>query len=108
MAMGGMTFSAFTTCKDKLNHQHDIYIFFITDARKFLLDIKQMPLPRSAKEVSASDGECGHLFSKEDPEKLFVDLREIGHGNFGAVYYVNLSKTCPTKILFIDFLGSKF
>jgi thousand and one amino acid protein kinase len=47
-----------------------------------------MPLPRSAKEISASDGECGNLFSKDDPEKLFVDLREIGHGNFGAVYYV--------------------
>jgi thousand and one amino acid protein kinase len=47
-----------------------------------------MPLPRSAKEILASDGECGNLFSKDDPEKLFVDLREIGHGNFGAVYYV--------------------
>ncbi len=50
-----------------------------------------MPLPRSAKEISASDGECGNLFSKDDPEKLFVELREIGHGNFGAVYYVNSS-----------------
>lgn len=50
-----------------------------------------MPLPRSAKEISASDGECGKLFSKDDPEKLFVDLREIGHGNFGAVYYVIFS-----------------
>lgn len=25
---------------------------------------------------------------REDPSKLFVDLTEIGHGNFGAVYYV--------------------
>ena len=25
----------------------------------------------------------------EDPSKLFVDLTEIGHGNFGAVYYVS-------------------
>lgn len=24
---------------------------------------------------------------REDPSKLFVDLTEIGHGNFGAVYY---------------------
>jgi hypothetical protein len=47
-----------------------------------------MPIPRSAKEFSSNDSEYGHLFSKEDPEKLFVDLREIGHGNFGAVYYV--------------------
>jgi hypothetical protein len=52
----------------------------------------KMPLPRSAKEVTANDSECGNLFSKEDPEKLFVDLREIGHGNFGAVYYVILKK----------------
>jgi hypothetical protein len=47
-----------------------------------------MPLLRSTKESPANDNECGHLFSNEDPEKLFVDLREIGHGNFGAVYYV--------------------
>ncbi|CAF3891210.1 unnamed protein product [Rotaria magnacalcarata] len=52
-----------------------------------------MPLPRSAKEIPASDSECGKLFSKEDPEKLFVDLREIGHGNFGAVYYARNSET---------------
>ncbi len=25
---------------------------------------------------------------RDDPEKLFTDLTEIGHGNFGAVYYV--------------------
>jgi thousand and one amino acid protein kinase len=49
-----------------------------------------MPPPRSAKEVAANDSECGNLFSKEDPDKLFVELREIGHGNFGAVYYVSL------------------
>lgn len=47
-----------------------------------------MPFPRSAKEIPINDIECGNLFSKDDPEKLFVDLREIGHGNFGAVYYV--------------------
>jgi thousand and one amino acid protein kinase len=47
-----------------------------------------MPIPRSAKEITSNDSEYGHLFFKEDPEKLFVDLREIGHGNFGAVYYV--------------------
>lgn len=27
------------------------------------------------------------LFDKEDPDKIFEDLREIGHGSFGAVYY---------------------
>ncbi|CAF3473735.1 unnamed protein product [Rotaria socialis] len=52
-----------------------------------------MPVPRSAKDVSSNDIECDNLFSKEDPEKLFVDLREIGHGNFGAVYYARNSQT---------------
>lgn len=28
-------------------------------------------------------------FSAEDPEKIFTDLYEIGHGSFGAVYYVS-------------------
>lgn len=27
------------------------------------------------------------LFDKDDPDKIFEDLREIGHGSFGAVYY---------------------
>ena len=27
---------------------------------------------------------------RDDPSKLFTDLTEIGHGNFGAVYYVIL------------------
>jgi hypothetical protein len=29
----------------------------------------------------------------DDPEKLFSDLTEIGHGNFGAVYYGKNTKT---------------
>ncbi|XP_067882593.1 serine/threonine-protein kinase TAO2-like isoform X2 [Heterodontus francisci] len=33
------------------------------------------------------DPEVAELFYKDDPEKLFVDLREIGHGSFGAVYF---------------------
>lgn len=28
----------------------------------------------------------------DDPEKLFSELTEIGHGNFGAVYYVSSQK----------------
>lgn len=47
-----------------------------------------MPFPRSAKDIPSNDTEYGQLFSRDDPEKIFVDLREIGHGNFGAVYYV--------------------
>ncbi|XP_041347445.1 serine/threonine-protein kinase TAO1-like isoform X2 [Gigantopelta aegis] len=33
------------------------------------------------------DPEVVGLFSTEDPDKIFVDLREIGHGSFGAVYF---------------------
>uniref|UniRef100_A0A674D8E6 non-specific serine/threonine protein kinase n=1 Tax=Salmo trutta TaxID=8032 RepID=A0A674D8E6_SALTR len=35
------------------------------------------------------DPDVAELFFKEDPEKLFSDLREIGHGSFGAVYFVS-------------------
>ena len=45
------------------------------------------------------DPEVAGLFSTEDPEKIFTDLREIGHGSFGAVYFVscftNLVKLFP-------------
>ncbi|XP_033748866.1 serine/threonine-protein kinase TAO1-like isoform X8 [Pecten maximus] len=30
---------------------------------------------------------AGLFFFNDDPEKIFVDLREIGHGSFGAVYF---------------------
>lgn len=33
--------------------------------------------------------EYAGLFDEHDPEKLFAELREIGHGSFGAVYYVS-------------------
>ncbi|PSN30012.1 Serine/threonine-protein kinase TAO1 [Blattella germanica] len=36
---------------------------------------------------SLKDPEIAELFDKDDPEKRFEDLREIGHGSFGAVYY---------------------
>ena len=45
-------------------------------------------MPVVAKPGDSKDPEVQHLFNKEDPERLFVDLREIGHGSFGAVYYV--------------------
>ncbi|XP_045597311.1 serine/threonine-protein kinase Tao isoform X3 [Procambarus clarkii] len=36
---------------------------------------------------SLRNPEVADLFEREDPERLFDDLREIGHGSFGAVYY---------------------
>uniref|UniRef100_A0A4W5QWT7 non-specific serine/threonine protein kinase n=1 Tax=Hucho hucho TaxID=62062 RepID=A0A4W5QWT7_9TELE len=39
------------------------------------------------------DPDVAELFFKEDPEKLFSDLREIGHGSFGAVYFARDVRT---------------
>ena len=48
-----------------------------------------MPSDRStAKAGSLKDPDVAKLFFTEDPEKYYDDLREIGHGSFGAVYYV--------------------
>lgn len=41
---------------------------------------------------SLKDPDVAGLFSTDDPEKLFEDLREIGHGSFGAVYFVSILK----------------
>lgn len=49
------------------------------------------PVPRPG---SLKDPEIAELFFKQDPEKIFEDLREIGHGSFGAVYYARFT---PTK-----------
>ena len=35
------------------------------------------------------DPELADLFFKDDPEDVFCDLHEIGHGSFGAVYFVS-------------------
>lgn len=35
----------------------------------------------------SKDPKINHLLSKGDPDKIFTELREIGHGSFGAVYY---------------------
>ena len=43
--------------------------------------------------ANLKDPEVSLLFDKEDPDKIFCDLREIGHGSFGAVYYVCSSFT---------------
>lgn len=40
------------------------------------------PVPRPG---SLRDPDIAELFFKHDPEKIFEDLREIGHGSFGAV-----------------------
>ncbi|XP_032451619.1 serine/threonine-protein kinase Tao isoform X2 [Nasonia vitripennis] len=44
-------------------------------------------MPVVPRPGSLKDPEISELFEKNDPEKIFEDLREIGHGSFGAVYY---------------------
>lgn len=44
-------------------------------------------MPTVPRPGSLKDPEIAELFEKNDPEKIFEDLREIGHGSFGAVYY---------------------
>ncbi|XP_036401802.1 serine/threonine-protein kinase TAO2 isoform X1 [Megalops cyprinoides] len=50
-------------------------------------------MPSSARAGSLKDPEVAELFYREDPEKLFSDLREIGHGSFGAVYFARDIRT---------------
>ena len=45
------------------------------------------------------NSETAGLFDEQDPEKLFADLREIGHGSFGAVYYVSIISVVKTVII---------
>ncbi|KAI4902241.1 hypothetical protein NFI96_003691 [Prochilodus magdalenae] len=47
----------------------------------------ELAMPASVRAGSLKDPEVADLFYKDDPEKLFADLREIGHGSFGAVYF---------------------
>ncbi|XP_064355568.1 serine/threonine-protein kinase TAO2 isoform X2 [Dromaius novaehollandiae] len=50
-------------------------------------------MPSNARAGSLKDPEVAELFFKDDPEKLFGDLREIGHGSFGAVYFARDMRT---------------
>jgi len=44
-------------------------------------------MPSVPRAGSLKDPDVAELFEREDPDKIFDDLREIGHGSFGAVYY---------------------
>ncbi|CAB3987495.1 serine threonine- kinase TAO1-like, partial [Paramuricea clavata] len=47
----------------------------------------------SGKAGFHKNADCAGLFTDHDPEKQFKDLKEIGHGSFGAVYYAKHVKT---------------
>lgn len=48
--------------------------------------------------TNIKDPEVAQLFDREDPDKVFTDLREIGHGSFGAVYFARMSNN-PREVV---------
>ncbi|XP_055017685.1 serine/threonine-protein kinase TAO3 [Boleophthalmus pectinirostris] len=48
-------------------------------------------MPSSTRKGAPKDPELSELFFKDDPEDVFCDLHEIGHGSFGAVYFARNS-----------------
>ncbi|XP_035828594.1 serine/threonine-protein kinase TAO1 isoform X2 [Aplysia californica] len=50
-------------------------------------------MPSLPKPGNLKDPEVAGLFSNDDPDKIFSDLREIGHGSFGAVYFARNNVT---------------
>ena len=54
----------------------------------------------SVRPGSLKDPDVAELFEPEDPDRIFDDLREIGHGSFGAVYYARVNGTNEVYILF--------
>ena len=47
-------------------------------------------MPLRGFKVNLADSELEGLVTEGDPEKDFTGLYEIGHGSFGAVYYVSI------------------
>lgn len=60
-----------------------------------------MPHPKGGHK----NPEYAGLFSDADPEKVFHDLREIGHGSFGAVFYARNVQNEAVAIKKMSFTG---
>ena len=70
-----------------------LYYFQALDECSLILSGQKGPdaaMPLAGKGGLFRHPEYAGLFDEQDPEKLFTDLREIGHGSFGAVYYVSV------------------
>ena len=46
---------------------------------------------KGQKIIVGKNSELSQYILDDDPDVIFTDQREIGHGSFGAVYYVSLS-----------------
>lgn len=55
-------------------------------------------MPSSTRKGVPKDPELADLFFKDDPEDVFCDLHEIGHGSFGAVYFVSAKTVQQNKV----------
>lgn len=60
-----------------------------------------MPSQVPAKPGSLKDPAVAALFSNKDPEQRFEGLREIGHGSFGAVFFVSYSEFFAFDVLIL-------
>ena len=66
-----------------------IYVLFFRTSKSAWCSSLYVAMP-SGKTVFLKNPDCAGLFTDHDPEKHFKDLKEIGHGSFGAVYYVSV------------------
>ena len=64
-----------------------------------------MPGPVTRRPGRLRDPDIAQLFSNDDPEQIYCDLREVGHGNFGAVYYVSVNASSCT-VLHMNIMSS--
>ncbi|XP_075691503.1 serine/threonine-protein kinase TAO3 isoform X2 [Rhinoderma darwinii] len=55
--------------------------------------MSDITIPSKMKKGLLKDPDIADLFCKDDPETIFIDLHEIGHGSFGAVYFATHSTT---------------
>ncbi|KAG2470680.1 TAOK3 kinase, partial [Polypterus senegalus] len=65
----------------------DFNVFVVDEGKHTKSGTEKVIMPSSARKGYLKDPEAAELFSKDDPEELFHDLHEIGHGSFGAVYF---------------------
>ena len=46
-------------------------------------------MAKNKLKINIKNSELSKYFIDDDPDTIFVEQREIGHGSFGAVYYVS-------------------